>query len=1029
MKNVHFFIPVSAAGIGQKIVFGCLILLSPILLSAQQYRSKGSGHWNSKASWQISSNGTNWTDATTHPTFNNSTLITIRNTHSITMNGNIDADQVVVESGAKLLVSSGVSFKLKSVKTPVFSLQVHGVVETSGSITNESGSIMLMENNSELIFNQDNGILPAAKWATTAKLTMNKWPSAGLDQELGHVVSKVAPSSFTGNTTVKGNFEVDMNTTFVMVPNSNSNNIQYITIEGNLIKKGSGGITLIRDKGNLALHVKGNMEVTGDLIGVNNQGELNIKVDGDMKITEKFTGQNSNNKIVLEVGGNLEVSKDFVGSQNNGDFTLKVGKNFYGNEKVVFAQGNGAASVEIGGDLFTGKEFVARQNQGDINVNVKGSILVGDKFTGTNGNGKVNLNVGGNFSGGNEVVLAQNNGDITFTVGGNFIAPKNNFIGSNGNSKLIMLVSGKFEQTSGSTSLMQNNGEVTVTVLKDFLFSGSSFHFTGSNSTKAVLNVAGHFSITKGTVQVNNGEAFINLNGNGDEQVYTSGATYSGKLHVTVKSGAFVQMAANGTQVAGTGNFIVEKGATLAIRSDRGVNVTGNNTGHILCTGKREYNKEADYIFNGIVAQRAGNGITEARNLTFNNLKGVVLDINMKINNTLNLLNGEVLTAQNKLIIVLNRAVSAINSSNNQSFITGPMQWYVAKSEEYYEFPVGKPGTKMAFKMLEVSGNGIFNGEYFKGTPPGQDKNKAYGFFADMLTGVLANEYWQIDRVGIEKTSARVILPYNPTEISKSWIGLDGKPITPKEDAKVSVVKGSGNGYSNWGFLNDYFSDKSIEGAPKAVEALSNKMDGEVISGVVNEFSPFSLGFGYFKILPITLLHFDGQLSNNTTVLNWTIANADEAGGFEVEHSTNGISFNKLAHITGNTNAAFQYRHNSPVAGINYYRLRMIDKAGAIQYSRTVAIAYGKAVTAIMGLQQNPVQGNSAILKLATEKPQSAQISLVDMAGRTVAQQSIQLNTGIQQYGINIQNLAPGTYRMLVFTNDGVKKVIPMVKL
>jgi len=1028
MKQIYFKLPYLVVGLGKKFLFAAFVLLLPIFTLAQHYRSKTSGNWNNKTTWQVSANGTTWTDAATHPIHSNSSQITIRSTHTINANVNLDIDQVLVESGAKLEVSSGTTFRLKSVKAPSISLQVFGIVENSGTISNESGSVMLMDDRSELVFNQDNGVLPLAKWAATAKLTINRWPSGGLDQELGHVVSKVAPNSFTGNTTVKGNFEVDMNTTFVMVPNNNNNNIQYITIEGNLIKKGSGGITLIRDKGNLALHVKGNMEVTGDLIGVNNQGDLNLKVDGDLKITEKFTGQNSNNKIVLEVGGNLEVNKDFVGSQNNGDFTLKVGKNFNGNERVVFAQGNGAASVEIGGDLFTGKEFVARQNQGDINVNVKGSILVGDKFTGTNGNGKVNLNVGGNFSGGNEVVLAQNNGDITFTVGGNFIAPKNNFIGSNGNSKMIMLVGGKFEQTSGSTSLMQNNGEVTVTVLKDFLFSGSTFLFTGSNSTKAVLNVAGHFSITKGTVQVNNGEAYINLNGTGAEQLYTSGATYSGKLHVIVKSGAFVQMAANATRVAGAGNFTVETGATLAIRSDKGVNKTGSE-GQITCTGTRTFNKGADYIFNGIVNQQTGNGITEARNLTFGNTKGASLDVSMSVSGTLSLLNGEVLTVKDKLLTVLNRSVKAILAENNQSFITGPLQWNVSKSSSYYEFPVGKPGLKMAFKLIDVSENGVFKGEYFNGTPPGQNANKTYGLFADMLTGILANEYWQIDRVGAEKTSARVILPYNPDEIAKSFIGLDGRPITPKDDARVSVVRGNGEAYSTWGFLNDYFSDRTIEGAPEAVEALLSKMNGEVISGVVTEFRPFTLGFGYFKILPITLQQFDVLLNGNMVVLNWTIANAADAGGFEVEHSTNGLNFKGIAQIRGNINTVFQYRHNSPVAGINYYRLRMTDKAGEVKYSRTVAITYGKAVTAIIGLQQNPIQGSSALLKVASEKRQSAQVTFVDMAGRTLLQQTIQLNTGVQQVILNVQGLTSGTFRMLVLTNDGINKVVPLVKL
>lgn len=1028
MKQIYFKLPSLVVGLGQKFLFAAFVLLLPIFTLAQHFRSKTSGDWNNKTTWQVSANGTTWTDAATHPIHSNSSQIIIRSTHTIKANVNLDIDQVLVESGAKLEVSSGLTFRLKSVKAPAISLQVFGIVENSGTISNESGSVMLMDDRSELVFNQDNGVLPLAKWAATAKLTINKWPSGGLDQELGHVVSKVAPNSFTGNTTVKGNFEVDMNTTFVMVPNNNNNNIQYITIEGNLIKKGNGGITLIRDKGNLALHVKGNMEVTGDLIGVNNQGELNLKVDGDLKITDKFTGQNSNDKVVLEVGGNLEVNRDFVGSQNNGDFTLKVGKHFTGKERVVFAQGNGAAVVEIGGDLSTGTEFVGRQNQGDIDISVKGNVIIGNKFTGTNGNGKVNLNIGGNFSGGNEVVLAQNNGDITFNIGGNFIAPKNTFTGSNGNSKINMLVSGDFEQTTGSTSLMQNNGDITVTVLRNFSFAGSTFLFTSSNSTKAILNVGGNFSITKGTMQVNNGEAFINLNGKGSEQLYTSGATYSGKLHVTVKSGAFVQMAASDTRVSGTGNFTVEAGATLAIRSDRGVNKTGL-VGQITSTGTRLFDKGADYIFNGIVHQRTGNGVTEARHLTFDNTKGASLDVSMSVTGTLSLLNGEVLTAKDKLLTVLNRSVTAILAENTQSFVTGPMQWHVAKSSRYYEFPVGKPGIKMPFKLIEVSENGVFAGEYFKGTPPGQGGSKSYGLFADMLTGILANEYWQIDRVGTEKPSARVILPYNPGEIAKSFIGLDGKPISPKDDARVSVVKGSGEAYSNWGFLNDYFSDRTIEAAPEAVEALLSKMDGEVISGVVTEFRPFTLGFGYFKILPITLQQFDGLLNGNMVVLNWTIANAADAGGFEVEHSTNGLNFKGIAQIRGNTNTAFQYRHNSPVAGINYYRLRMTDKAGEVKYSRTVAITYGKAVTAIIGLQQNPIQGNSALLKVASEKRQSAQVTFVDMAGRTLLQQTIQLNTGVQQVNLNVQGLTSGTFRMLVLTNDGINKQIPLIKL
>jgi hypothetical protein len=74
--------------------------------SSDYFRSKATGDWNATGSWESSSNGSDWFNATLTPTSSANT-ITIRNNHTVTINANVTVDQVVIESGGVISYTAG----------------------------------------------------------------------------------------------------------------------------------------------------------------------------------------------------------------------------------------------------------------------------------------------------------------------------------------------------------------------------------------------------------------------------------------------------------------------------------------------------------------------------------------------------------------------------------------------------------------------------------------------------------------------------------------------------------------------------------------------------------------------------------------------------------------------------------------------------------------------------------------------------------------------------------------------------------
>src|SRR5207237_1053002 len=83
--------------------------------------------------------------------------------------------------------------------------------------------------------------------------------------------------------------------------------------------------------------------------------------------------------------------------------------------------------------------------------------------------------------------------------------------------------------------------------------------------------------------------------------------------------------------------------------------------------------------------------------------------------------------------------------------------------------------------------------------------------------------------------------------------------------------------------------------------------------------------------LPIQLVSFAGVKDGNNVKLNWKTASEENNDYFDVEKSSNAISFGKLVQVDskapgGNslTNLFYETFDNVPAEGNNYYRLKQV---------------------------------------------------------------------------------------------------------
>jgi len=174
--------------------------------------------------------------------------------------------------------------------------------------------------------------------------------------------------------------------------------------------------------------------------------------------------------------------------------------------------------------------------------------------------------------------------------------------------------------------------------------------------------------------------------------------------------------------------------------------------------------------------------------------------------------------------------------------------------------------------------------------------------------------------------------------------------------------------------------------------------------------------------LPVTLSGFTVQNNSCTALLKWTTASEQNSKHFEVQHSTDGITFTTkgLVAASGNSNVEKKYSFTTLLSdGNNYFRLRTVDIDGSSELSTIVSVR-SNCNANVISLYPNPARNMVTVTGLNGVN----QLRLLDNLGQVLTT----IKTTNRSETINLFNLPAATYIIQVVQNGKVMENMKVVK-
>ncbi len=183
--------------------------------------------------------------------------------------------------------------------------------------------------------------------------------------------------------------------------------------------------------------------------------------------------------------------------------------------------------------------------------------------------------------------------------------------------------------------------------------------------------------------------------------------------------------------------------------------------------------------------------------------------------------------------------------------------------------------------------------------------------------------------------------------------------------------------------------------------------------------SPATYTLDWPTILPIKIVSFTALPLGNLVNIQWTVNEQTIVSSYQVIFSTDGRNFNTtIATVVAYNNSSATYNavHTTPVTGINYYRIKTIEKDGTISYSEIRKLTFGK--TGTITVYPNPSVDLVNITLTGNMLNKPATLSILSLDGKILSQQKI-VSLG-QTESLDVSGITNGTYIVRLVSNDEV---------
>lgn len=183
--------------------------------------------------------------------------------------------------------------------------------------------------------------------------------------------------------------------------------------------------------------------------------------------------------------------------------------------------------------------------------------------------------------------------------------------------------------------------------------------------------------------------------------------------------------------------------------------------------------------------------------------------------------------------------------------------------------------------------------------------------------------------------------------------------------------------------------------------------------------------------LPVRFVSLSASAQEpDRVVLNWSTAEELNNRGFQIERSTDGVSWAAIGFVQSDNSSQdirrYTYTDERLTPGRYYYRLKQIDLDNNYRYSTIVSATLGSAARYILEQNMpNPVQGQTAIRYTLADGGQVS-LTLLDANGRQVKV----LSNARREAGSYVEYFEPGGlakgvyfYKLVVNGFSAVKKM------
>ena len=488
------------------------------------------------------------------------------------------------------------------------------------------------------------------------------------------------------------------------------------------------------------------------------------------------------------------------------------------------------------------------------------------------------------------------------------------------------------------------------------------------------------------------------VNGNWNNAGNWCGGVPTASTNVVIPSGTLNAPVIN-INNATANNITVDAGATLAftgsgnvldIKGDLTVNGTFNGANGMV-------------IYSGTAAQNVA-GVAYA-GLRMNGLGTKSLTGNATVSGGLDLVSGNLQLGSFNLII----GSSATAGGNSSSYIVTNGSGSYTISSLGSTARIFGVGTATSYTPLLIANNGT-----------------ADDISVKILQGVYNSYVGEVGSgapISLNVVNKTFIINEATTggsslDITFNWNGSDESGLN-----RTQTIVGRYNG-GVW---------SNISGAAAAASG-SNPYTFN-ITGVTNLGI---LGVGDINSpLPVRLVSFTAKLKKGLTNLAWTTASELNNNYFEVERSSDGYNFTAIGIVKakGNSNSRFDYtfvdQESANLLGsanVLYYRLKQYDMSGHSDKSNVVSVnLFGTAVFEVVSTVPNPFN-TETVVSFKTSSNSIVDVQLNDAFGKLIKTETMMPTVGSNSYHVELNNeFAPGVYFVKI-TQDGVSKVVKVIK-